>query len=242
MPDLPEDELRRVRAAFLGGDALARLEARDRAVAAAERLVLWFEHDLYDQLQLVQVLASSAAPAELAQAETYLGEASLDRLEPAPVTEGQRAAARAAWAALRASDPRGLEAVDADGLPWLRAALRRLLEEYPSTANGLGRTEQQALEAVASGASSRARAFETSQAREEAVFMGDATFYALLERLEPLVGRDPELRLTRLGRAVLGGEADFVTERWIGGVEIVPPSPPCRWHAADSRLVTILAA
>ena len=242
VPDVPDDELRRVRAAFLGGDARARLEARDRALAAAERLVLWFEHDLYDQLQLVQVLASSSAPAKLVQAETYLGEVPLDDIEPAPVSDEQRAAAWAAWAALRAPDPRGLEALEADGLQLLPAAIRRLLEEYPSTANGLGRSEQQALEAVAAGASGRHEAFEASQTAEEARFMGDVTFFALLDRLEPLVGRDSELQLTRLGHRVLAEEADFVTSRWIGGVEIVPPSPPWRWHTAECCLVTMLAA
>src|SRR5687768_2280946 len=60
-------ELNRVRARFLAGEGpagfeevLADLEARDRALAAAAagggEVVLWFEHDLYDQLQLLQVL------------------------------------------------------------------------------------------------------------------------------------------------------------------------------------------
>jgi hypothetical protein len=241
VPDLPEDELRRVRARFLGDGALPRLEARDRALAGAERLVLWFEHDLYDQLQLVQVLASTSAPAELVQTDTYLGEAQLEGVEPRPVSGEQRAAARAAWAALRASDPRGLEGLDDGGLPYLRPALRRLLEEYPSVANGLGRSEQQALEAVAEGASTCFEAFAAAQAREQARFMGDTTFFALLEQLEPLVGRDPELDVTELGGRVLAGEADFVSSRWIGGVEIVSPAPAWRWHSADSGLVTMLA-
>jgi hypothetical protein len=241
VPDVPEDELRRIRADFLGDGALARLEARDRVLASAERIVLWFEHDLYDQLQLVQVLATATAPAELVQTDTYLGDARLEGVEPAPVSERQRAAARAAWAALRAPDPRGLEGLEDGALPYLRPALRRLLEEFPSVANGLGRTEQQALEAVAAGASTRGEAFVASQAREQAIFMGDTTFFALLDRLEPLVGRHPELQVTPLGRQVLAGEADFVSSRWIGGVEIVSPSPAWRWHTADSGLVTMLA-
>src|SRR5918992_5801423 len=78
VPAVEASRLRELRAAFLSGesgrsydDVLADLEARDHALATADRLVLWFEHDLYDQLQLVQVLASSDRPAELAQAETY---------------------------------------------------------------------------------------------------------------------------------------------------------------------------
>ena len=38
-------------------DALLEdFEARDRALAAVTDVVLWFEHDLYDQLQLLQVV------------------------------------------------------------------------------------------------------------------------------------------------------------------------------------------
>jgi Domain of unknown function (DUF1835) len=249
VPALPEPEFRRSRARFLGDAgavgfdaALAILEARDRALDSADRLVLWFEHDLYDQLQLIQVLASSEAPAELAQAETYLADTSVVELEPAVVGEAQRAAARSAWAAFRSPDPRSLEALEGDGLPFLRPALTRLLEEYPSVANGLSRSEQQALQAVAAGARTRVEAFEAAQAHEEQRFLGDASFFRLLERLEPLVGRDPVLQPTALGERVLAGEADFVTPRWIGGVEIVPPSPRWRWDAAHRRLVTMLAA
>jgi hypothetical protein len=63
---LDEAGLRRVRAEFLAGtdgvDAVAvrrRFEARDRALAAnrAGEYVLWFEADLYDQLQIAQILA-----------------------------------------------------------------------------------------------------------------------------------------------------------------------------------------
>jgi hypothetical protein len=238
VPAVDADELSAVRSRFLTerSDAFAD---RDRLLGEAEELVLWFEHDLYDQLQLAQVLAWSDGPASLVQAETYLVEADLP--DPTPVSDRQRETARTAWAAFRAADPRGLEGVGSDGLPLLRAALDRLLEEYPSVDNGLGRSEQQALEAVAGGARNRFDAFAAAQAAEEARFMGDSSFFALLARLEPLVGRDPDLRLTPQGDRVLAGDDDFVTARWIGGVEIRPPSPAWRWDAAHRRLVTMLA-
>ena len=237
VPAVEPAELRRIRARFWDdADAFAE---RDRTLASADELVLWFEHDLYDQLQLVQVLASSAAPARLSQAETYIGHGELP--EPTPVSEAQREAARRAWAAFRAPDPRGLEGLECDGLPFLRAALDRLLEEYPSVRNGLGRTEQQAVEVIAAGAGNRSEAFGAAQKREEAVFMGDSLFFASLQRLEPLIGVGPELGLTPLGQEVLAGHADFVTPRWIGGVEIKPRSPRWRWDGVDRRLVTMLA-
>ena len=60
----------------------AAFQDRDRrlreAIEAGDELVLWFEHDLYDQLQLLQLLdlvARETVPASrvrLAQADTYL--------------------------------------------------------------------------------------------------------------------------------------------------------------------------
>src|SRR5919109_2595815 len=65
-PPATLDSLRPLRARFLAGQGwgnaveIAReFERRDRALgtaAAAEEVVLWFEHDLYDQLQLAQIL------------------------------------------------------------------------------------------------------------------------------------------------------------------------------------------
>ena len=72
LPAVPRPELLRRRAGYLsdcgwGGRRaiLASLERRDRQLerAFADRVsvVLWFEHDLYDQLQLVDVLALASA-------------------------------------------------------------------------------------------------------------------------------------------------------------------------------------
>src|SRR4051812_31268852 len=68
VPPLSPAELRPVRAEYLSrlgpptaADIEADLRARDERLGAAlesgEPVVLWFEHDLYDQLQLIQILA-----------------------------------------------------------------------------------------------------------------------------------------------------------------------------------------
>ena len=65
VPDVPDDELRRIRSAFLAGEnaadigTAAEFAERDRTLAAHRdgRYVLWFEADLYDQLQLIQIAA-----------------------------------------------------------------------------------------------------------------------------------------------------------------------------------------
>ena len=165
-------------------DALARRDARlARAVSGGEPVVLWFEHDLYDQLQLLQVLtALGEAPAELIQSTAFLGEAETDlaTLWPAraPVTPAQRALAVAAWAAVcHAGDFRG----DTSALPCLGTALARLRQERAPRP----RTDVQLLAALAAGPRDAAALFAANQAAEEVPFLGDtwcfARLYALAE-------------------------------------------------------------
>lgn len=208
--------LNRERARFLAersraepDDVLRELEARDRTLAGAAagrgEVVLWFEHDLYDQLQLLQVL-DLIADAEAARGRVSLvcigafpgvepfhglGQLSPEQLASlhparAPVTDAQWALARAAWAAFRAPDPAEIERVvagDTDALPFLRGALLRHLEQFPAVGDGLSRTERQLLEAVAAGAARPGELFLADQAREERVFMGDTTLWGYVAGL-----------------------------------------------------------
>ena len=86
VPAGPRRALLRTRAAFLSGCGwgsrpaiLSSLERRDRQLRDAlqnrQQVVLWFEHDLYDQLQLLDVLALAATAATAAGAATPTGTA-----------------------------------------------------------------------------------------------------------------------------------------------------------------------
>jgi DNA-binding transcriptional MerR regulator len=206
-------QLRRARAAFLSGCGwgseqalLASLERRDQQFLQALRdgcqVILWFEHDLYDQLQLVDALtlaATAEAAPELIVAGSFpgkpsfrgLGELTADELETlwpsrAVATQQTLAAATRAWAALRGPDPRGLAGCageDAPQLPFLAPALRRLLEELPAPGDGLSGTERRALQAIAAGAASPMAAFLAEQDLEAAPFLGDAWFFRTLATL-----------------------------------------------------------
>jgi redox-sensitive transcriptional activator SoxR len=213
VPALPRHELLRTRARFLSECGwghrqalLSSFERRDRQLFEALRdglqVVLWFEHDLYDQLQLLDVLALAhtveSAP-ELIVIGSFpgkpsfagLGELSASELEtlwPArePAVPAALQAAATVWAALQAPEPTALAewaTRDTAHLPLLAAALRRLLEELPAPGDGLSRTERSALQTIADGARTPPAAFVAAQRLEEAPFLGDAWFYRALSVL-----------------------------------------------------------
>lgn len=207
------DLLAEIRSAFLGGDgyagfdsALSSFRERNDLVRRAtdfEEVVLWFEHDLYDQLQLVEVLAAQgvrrAANVTLICIDSFpgidrfvgLGQLSNEQIAtlfPAriPVGDAQFELAGRVWNAFRRSDPASLDAVrreDTRALPFLGSALRRLLEELPDSATGLSKTESAVLLAVSGGGATPLSLFRTVQDSEEAPFLGDSTFWTILGNL-----------------------------------------------------------
>jgi hypothetical protein len=225
---------------------LHSLERRDELLASAEHVVLWFEYDLYDQLQLLQILASGAPGLrELVDPHVFLGELEARQLEelwPArrELTSEILELGRAAWSAFTAPDPTSIEAVlatDTAALPHLAPALRRLLEELPEVETGLARSERQLLEALVDGPKFPHELFLANQAREAAPFDGDTWVWRRLARLQPLVGELPPppplgdgrafaatpVELTDAGRAVLAGDRDRVEyglDRHVGGTHL----------------------
>jgi hypothetical protein len=253
VPPLPHEELREVRVRFISqaGWGSAReirdnLEQRDRLfeeALAGGHVVLWFEHDLYDQLQLLQILDRVTEPTrvELINIGSFegrpdfkgLGDLNADELEslwPArrAVTEELVRVARAGWGAVRSPAPTAIEqflARDTSVLPFLAAALRRQLEELPDVRSGLSRSERQVLELLVEQPRSPLQLFLASQEREEVPFYGDAWFYRCVAGLATLVVRPGnELVAADAGREVLAGAADRVEllgiDRWLGGTHL----------------------
>jgi hypothetical protein len=216
VPEVGDAQLRDVRQRFLtGADREAGMgperrdfEERDAALAAGRdgEYVLWFEADLYDQLQIAQILARLAELRVPAERITLicigeflgiahfggLGELRPDQLEGLPavaavtLSEGALALGTRAWAALRAPDPRGLGAIVAARSPELRfmpEAFDRLGREYPWTRDGLSLTERRLLAAIAEGAATAGEAFVRGAAREARPYLGDTWAFAAIERL-----------------------------------------------------------
>lgn len=238
VPAVGADELRELRAEFLGrgdpGDrdrAAAMLTERDEALAAAAdgEYVLWFEADLYDQLQIVQILDRLAGLLVRPERITLicigeypgiarfggLGQLTADQLRELPASG---AAARLtpaalelglrAWAAFRAPTPERLGEVAesrSGELRFLGESFDRLAREYPSTRDGLSLTERRVLAAVAAisrdGAGAVAgSAFVRAASREARPFLGDSTCFEIMDRLA--AGPEPLLATEPAGDPV----------------------------------------
>jgi hypothetical protein len=227
------EQLSRERAAFIAEagwgsypDVLADFRARDERLmqaSADDEVVLWFEHDLYDQLQLAQVLdlLADRLPRRLTlvcEAE-YLGPMAPSRAASLfaarkQVTRAQIEAARRAWRSFTSADPRDLPAEVAE-LRFLGAALRRLLEEYPWTSDGLSRLERAILAALERGPRPFEQIFRA--VREEPAFLGDVVLRWHLQRLqdEGAVRFDDDIYEYQ-------NTPKRSRERWLGGVQVLP--------------------
>jgi uncharacterized protein DUF1835 len=241
--------LRAERARFLAArgwideqSALADLTRRDerlaRALADGEEIVLWFESDLYDVLQLAQILhrvPPGRARLVLVGTERFRGVAELELdelrvLDGELVTEEQVAAARALWSAFRRPDPRALNEL-ADGTV-LGQAAHRHLQQFAWRGSGLNRTERALLQAVADGARTPQEAFVEQQRHEERPFLGDAVAFDYLATL-PLTD---DFNLTPEAESILAGEREWTgrPERWLGGVQLA--ASPWRYDPATERV------
>jgi hypothetical protein len=282
------EELRSVRAAFLAhpgwnpyDQVLMELAERDDALARAfdgDEVILWFEHDLYDQLQLLQILdwcatrVRGAYNFNLVCNTEYIGRSTPARLaerylEKSPISTAHIDLAVAAWAAFRSSDPVDLSRFlirSSMALPWVAPALRRHLQQFPAVTNGLSRSQQQALEVIASGTSLLRQVYPAAHhQREDAVWLGDTTFASHLEELVacpvPLVARPDgvplhsimvdgsafwlqQVQLTEAGKAVVRGEADHIDlngiDKWLGGAQLTSHRH-WRWDEDGERLVVV---
>ena len=144
-----------------------------RSFEKHDEIVLWFEHDLFCQLNLLYLL-NWFGNLELGNTRLSLinvgafpgkenfrgiGELNADELaslfpERREVTDVEFKLAQAAWKAFCSANPTSIEALletDTSALPFLSKALHAHLRRFPSTRNGLGKVENQSLELIADG-------------------------------------------------------------------------------------------
>jgi hypothetical protein len=255
-------------AARLGGaasDHAAKLADYDRGVdeaATADELILWFEHDLFDQLALARLIARLARrglPAQLTvvsidrhpEIPTFLG---LGQLSPtqlaelwprrSPLSRDAIDEAITAWIAITANDPRALPllAKRIKAMPFLAGALERHLEELPDPASGLSRTQRQVLAAIARGEHEPRALFAASHGNDPRYTLTDVVLGETLATLRVcgFVDGEPPT-ITSLGRQALAAAIDRVHEcgidEWRGGVHLTGHGPVWRWDSRERKLV-----
>ena len=230
---LTTEEWRSVRARFLAVDdgpdeEKCRKDLADQDEALSrfrdyEEVVLWFEHDLFCQVNLIYLLAwfhgqpSSNAKLSLVCFNEFLGPmtpeqmaALIDKRHEVTAAEFQIAAA--AWRAYCSPDPENIESLlgeDTSAMPYLQDALFRHLARFPSTKNGLGYIENRALQLIADGRSSFESLFPVFWKTESEYGLGDSALWDDMKRMgrakEPLIvisGDDDWRQLSRSNRFI----------------------------------------
>jgi hypothetical protein len=229
--DVSSAEWRKLRAAHLSDSyELDPIETENELQAQEEKLasyldhdevMLWFEHDLFCQINLLYLL-DWFAQRELGTTRLSLifvgeypglpnfrglGELNPDQMASLfpgrhEVTATEFNLARMAWAAYRSPDPSGIEALretDTSAIPFLKQALTLHLEKFPSVRNGLGRIQNRGLEFIQDGSRKFVELFPRFGNAEPRYGLGDAQFWMALRRMSD--AQQPLLKVSNGGSA-----------------------------------------
>ncbi|PTW62986.1 uncharacterized protein DUF1835 [Breoghania corrubedonensis] len=190
-------------------ETLAKLrtaERRLRDAASYSRIVLWFEHDPYDQLLLVRILSlfketgADRRLVEIVSLDRFPGIEKfhgIGQLSPAalrhmyntrqPVSDAAYSLALRTWRALLADTALPLAAIAAEetpALPFLSGAVRRYLAEFPGDRDGLSFTQRQCLDLLGGGALPWGQVFTRfMRERDPLPFHGDLMFLGMMLQL-----------------------------------------------------------
>ncbi|MFV1851398.1 MAG: DUF1835 domain-containing protein [Thalassospira sp.] len=215
VPDLPLNQFIEIRAKFIAedyliapNDALARAKREYGALTTLgdfDHVVLWFEHDSYDQLILaflmdffnairpnttIEVISVGEVPG----IDRFIG---LGQLSPElliwcweshrrPLTDAMLEFGSKAWHAIRSPDPKSLETfiTSAQGttapLPHMIKALERHHAELPDPKTGLGLTQKITLQILKDhGPITAGKVFgHLMRSYDPLPFLGDLMFWA----------------------------------------------------------------
>jgi len=224
-----------------------------------EEVILWFDACMFDQTLMIHLIdrlskidlgntkLSLICAGEYPGFELFNGFGELTPEQTAPffdtrheITSSEIKLAGDAWKAFTSSNPKDIEnllAGDCSAMPYLANALKRFLQKYPSARNGLNRTQNQIMKAVAAGKTKLMDIFTAVSSMEERPFMGDTSFWQFIhdlatapvpllkvtgpENLDKLSKVDSERKskkelrqwevsITEIGYKVMNDEEDFI--------------------------------
>ncbi len=190
-------------------EILGRLDKENLSLNGLEvydRIILWFEQNLYDQCILMRLLAEfEDRPAmhdklfyiNVEQHQAIAGFDGLSQMRPLelaalidteePVFPAVRVQAREAWRAFISAHPRELTILVEVGLspvPFLQSALNRFLQEYPWTEDGLSLTQQLTLRAFKAGVDTPAQALEMlTQKLDPQPYLSEGRYWPIIRSL-----------------------------------------------------------
>lgn len=183
-------------------------EMQEKVLADSSRhdeIVLWFEHDLFDQTMLcfllhwfsehplqntkLSLLCIGEYPGiELFRGLGQLSHAQMDTLSGTwkPIGERELDLGRLFWQAYTSRDPEQLQQLlkeDTSALPFAHDAFQMHLSRFPSTYNGIGIVEQTTLEMIAAGINAPSALFEHVGNKLNTLGMGDLEFWHILMKM-----------------------------------------------------------
>jgi hypothetical protein len=243
----------------------AILQKIDR-VNEYDEVVLWFEHDLLCQINMMYLLnrllmtdcqstvslicinhfpgitsflgLGQLNPAQLASLFPYRRRLHSDDLQYAGVY----------WKAYNSENPGLLETFmqqPSPVFPFLKPASEAHLKRFPSVNNGLGRIQEKILQTINEGSRNKATLLKEFSRGESIYGLGDSQVYDYLAELAgddaALVKMEGEkLEITRTGKEVLQGSLSYLEikspDRWIGGVKLSADNL-WLWNGSLNRLV-----
>lgn len=245
----------------------------------APRVEIWADPSPAAQLRLLLILHALATfrgghdGLFVVHSNHEIGELAPDQISRLnrlcqPLNERQRLLAEAAWTAFRRPTPEAWAALkmqSLSALPYLTAAVDRLLDELPSARGGVTRTERDLLASIAGGEEQpfkvlAACADKTAHRLQDYWALG-RTLDTLGRSAAPLIlglsegpfdlalhddkrrldaYKASRLHLTKLGRSVLDGRDDLARllpiDRWWGGTHLTNANL-WRWDAQAQRLL-----
>jgi hypothetical protein len=285
--NLSDSEFRKSRALFLSSfgfsyyeilEAIELMYQRLGEVGKYREVVLWFDACMFDQTILIHILDRLSRlhligtnVTQVSVAGRGLGEFSSSEMFSLfdgrrKVTAQEYAVATQAWRAFSSHNPNAIELFlesEFTGLPYLKAALRRHLRQYPAIDNGLNLLQKNALKSVASGINKLTPLFKHVSALEKERFLGDTSFWACLDEMaecahpalkiegperikrpvtDHLIDMDRwTLDITPFGRELLEKNCDWIDkngiDRWLGGVHLLGTEQIWRLDETTGSLV-----
>ncbi|MFK7920676.1 MAG: hypothetical protein AB8H47_01905 [Bacteroidia bacterium] len=205
-----------------------------------DEIVLWFEYDLFCQINMIAALSalkgrfegkiSLVCPVDHPEIADFRGLGQLSAVHFGPLfaerlalSSEDLAFADSAYLTYAAQDPRELsnliEQAFPEAFPSLKAALQLHLKRFPDLNNGLSLEEREMLAILGEGLPSRLKWVGQILRQNHQRGFGDSQYFNRIKRLQPLiVETDESVRLSEQGQEVLAGKAKFEAAAvWIGG-------------------------